>query len=270
MPIERDGRRSDGLRADAVAAHHWHEVAARVALHAALPMRPGVVSWILRFAANRRGIQEHFSTQQHHCTCRLRKPLRHRTLLVLALQSDPSTKVRHTNLIPTYADAKAPMKRLPNLEAGVSWREVELLLVACAIRYVALTVDAQHCSIRIHHRAAVEVRLARTLQKRHCDNDTQFECERGHPEGAGDGVTRGTMKKGVRKQNSHFDGRTLLHDTSFVEIRGPLLLSYVNMLKEFLENDYLGSLRGRLSNDDGSTLLRTERGKNYIEQLIII
>ena len=63
---------------------------------------------------------------------------------------------------------------LPNLEACVTRAEVIFLLVAGAIRDVALAVEAKHFAVRIDDSDAVVVGVACLLEERDRDDDVEL------------------------------------------------------------------------------------------------
>ena len=124
--------------ADAVGGDDRHDVADGVAHHRTPPQPRGVEAGIVRLATDRGGVEQQFRPHQHHRARGLGIPL-----------------------IPAYADAQRPsgrgLRRRPHLEPRVAGAEVELFLIARAVRDVALAIDALDFAIGADHRQAVVV-----------------------------------------------------------------------------------------------------------------
>ncbi len=91
-------------------------------------------------------------------------------------------------LVPADADAERAEARLPDAEAGVAGREVELLVVARALRDVRLAVDAEHLAVGVDHRQRVEVGVVGALE--HAERQHHAELARQRLEAPHDRVVR--------------------------------------------------------------------------------
>src|SRR5688572_28574984 len=119
MPVEGDFELLALLRADAVRGDQRHHVCRGVALHGALPVIARIEGRILRLGADRGREEEDLGAHERHRARGLREPL-----------------------VPAYGDAERAESCTPGLEPGVARREIELLVVARALRDLRLAVDA--------------------------------------------------------------------------------------------------------------------------------
>ena len=108
--------RDDCLGADTVSRDHRNEIRRRVTLHAAPPVRHGIA------VENRLGtdggrVEQQFRALQRHAARGLREPL-----------------------VPADTDADFRISRIPDLEAGISGRKIELFLIVMIIRDMRLDV----------------------------------------------------------------------------------------------------------------------------------
>ena len=137
--------------ADAVRGDDRHGVGYGVALHGALPRHGGVQCGVMRFRADGGRIHQDVGALQGHGAGGLGIPL-----------------------VPADADADAAEAGAPDLEAGVAGTEVVLLLIAGAVRDMALAIDAQSLAVGVEHDHRVEVVRPLLLEDRDGDDDAQF------------------------------------------------------------------------------------------------
>ena len=131
--------RLDGLGADAVCRDQRHNVRRRVTLHTAPPVRHGIA------VENRLGtdggrVEQQFSALQRHAARGLREPL-----------------------VPANTDADFRISRIPDLEAGISGRKIELFLIKMVIRNVGLAILTHDRAVRVNDSHRVERGLADPL-----------------------------------------------------------------------------------------------------------
>ena len=128
--------------ADAVGGDQRHQVGAGVALLHALPVIAGGDTRIVGLAADSGRVEEDFRAEQRHAARALREPL-----------------------VPADAHADLGVAGVPHLEAGVARVEVVLLVVAGAVRDVALAVGAKVAAVGIDDGDAVEARAPGQLEE---------------------------------------------------------------------------------------------------------
>jgi hypothetical protein len=128
-------------------------------------------------------------------------------------------------LVPADADAEAAVARAPYAEAGVAGGEVELLVIAGALRDVRLAVDAQYRAVGVDHHQAVEVGVVRTLEHGHRQHDAEIRREAGEAQ----------------------DGWILGHRGGQLEVTRQVILAEVRRLEELLNEYHLGPSPGRLA-----------------------
>ena len=68
-------------------------------------------------------------------------------------------------LIPADADAEPAVTRMPDPKPGVARAEIELLLIARAVRDMRLAVDAESPAVGIEHRQRIEIDIAGALEE---------------------------------------------------------------------------------------------------------
>uniref|UniRef100_A0A0N4ZLB6 PE-PGRS family protein n=1 Tax=Parastrongyloides trichosuri TaxID=131310 RepID=A0A0N4ZLB6_PARTI len=138
------------LVADAVGADDRHDVGHGVTLHGAPPRGGGVQGGVMRLAADGGGVEQNLRAQQRHAAGALGEPL-----------------------VPADADADAAEAGVPDLEAGVAGAEVVLLLIAGAVRNMALAIDAHQLAVCVDHHQAVEIVRSLALE----DGDGQYDAQ---------------------------------------------------------------------------------------------
>ena len=140
-----------GLVADAVRGDDRHGVGHGVALHRPLPRGGGVQGRVMRLRADGGRVHQDVGALQGHGAGGLGIPL-----------------------VPADADADPAEAGAPDLEAGVAGTEIVLLLIAGAVRDVALAIDAQGLAVGVQHDHGVEVVRAFLLEDRDGDDHAQF------------------------------------------------------------------------------------------------
>src|SRR5690606_8037939 len=114
------------LGTDAVAGNQRHQVGAGVALLDTLPVVARGDVRVMRLAADGGGVEQQFGSHQRHAAGSFREPL-----------------------VPADGYADLRIAGVPDLEAAVAGVEIVLLVVAGAVRDVALAVDAQQRAVGI-------------------------------------------------------------------------------------------------------------------------
>src|SRR5690606_10288685 len=127
------------LATDAVAGDQRGQVGTGMALLDALPVITRGDARIMRLAADGGRVEQQLGAHQRHAARAFGEPL-----------------------VPADAHADLGVAGLPDLEAAVARIEVVLLVVAGAIRDVALAVDAEQAAVGVEDRDAVEARAAGT------------------------------------------------------------------------------------------------------------
>ncbi|MCY1431409.1 hypothetical protein D9M71_473760 [compost metagenome] len=173
-----------------------------MALLHALPVVARGDGRVMRLAADGGRVEEDFRAHQRHAARRFREPL-----------------------VPADGHSDLRVAGLPYLETGVARVEVVLLVVARAVRDVALAVDAEQAAVGIDDRDAIEAGAAGALE----EADRQHHLQLG-----------GDLPE-VR------DGFVLFHAGGQLGVVGVRLLAEVGGLEQFLDQDDLRTLCGRLA-----------------------
>ncbi len=189
--------------ADAVAGDQRHQVGAGVALLDALPVVARGDVRVMWLAADGGGVEQQFGAHQRHAARGLGEPL-----------------------VPTDGHADPGVAGVPDLEAGIAGVEVVLLVVAGAVRDVALAVDAQQRAVGIDDGDGVEARAPGLLEEADRQNHRQL---------LGDLLEM--LDRGV-----------VLHAGGQLQILGVGLLAEVGRFEQLLDQDHLGALGGRFAN----------------------
>ena len=198
--VEGDGVAILFLATDAVGGDQRHQVGAGVALLHALPVVARADARVVRLAADGGRVEQQLGTEQRHAARGLGEPL-----------------------VPADAHADLGVAGIPDLEAGIAWVEVVLLVVAGAIRDVALAVHADVAAVGVEDGDAVEAGTAGTLVEADRQHHLQF---------AGDFLE-------VR------DGRVLGGRGGQLQVVRVGLLAEVGGLEQLLDQDDLRALGGR-------------------------
>lgn len=120
-------------------------------MHGSSPVTTAVEAAVLRFAANGGGVHDDFSTHQSHATSTFREPL-----------------------IPADSNTQLAVLGLPDLEAGITGVEVELLLITRTIGNVGLSVDSEDSTIGINNGNGVVVSLVVLFEERDREDNIKF------------------------------------------------------------------------------------------------
>src|ERR1700681_4377768 len=94
-------------------------------------------------------------------------------------------------LIPADGGTDAPIAGIEYPKAGITGGEIELLLVARAVRDMRLAVDAEPPAIGIEHRQRIEIDIARALKE--ADRQYHLELRRQGAEAPQQGAVVGTL-----------------------------------------------------------------------------
>ena len=190
------------LAADAIGSHQRHQVGSGMALLHALPVIARADAGVVRFATDGGRVEQEFRAEQGHAARRFGEPL-----------------------VPADTDADPCVAGLPDLEAGVARIEVVLLVVARAVRDVALAVDPEVAAIGVDDRDAVEAGAPGAFE----EADRQY-----HLQLPGEGLEVG-------------DGGVLLDRGGQLQVVRVRLLAEVGGLEQFLDQDDLRTPGGGLA-----------------------
>ncbi len=173
-----------------------------MALLHALPMVAGRDARIVRLAADGGRVEQQFCTHQRHAAGGLGEPL-----------------------VPADGHADPGVAGVPYLEAGVARVEIVLLVVAGAVRDVALAVDAKQPAVGIDDGDGVEACPPGQLEEADRQHHLQFGGE----------------------LLEMLDRRVLLHRGRQLQVLRIGLLAEVRGLEQLLDQDDLRALGGGLA-----------------------
>ncbi len=188
--------------ADAVAGDQRHQVGPGMALLHALPVVARGDVRVVRLAADGGRVEQQFGAHQRHAARGFGEPL-----------------------IPADGHADLGVAGVPHLEAGVARVEVVLLVVAGAIRNVALAVDAEQLAVGIDDGDGIEAGASGQLEEADRQHHLQF---------GGDLLEM-------------LDGRVFLDRRRQLQVLGIGLLAKVGRLEQLLNEDDLRALGGGLA-----------------------
>ena len=163
-----------------------------MALHDPSPVAARIKGWVLGLRADGGRVEECFSPKQRTAARGFWEPL-----------------------IPANAGTERAVAGLPNREAGIAWREIELLAIARAIGNVRFAVVVHHRAVGVDHDERVEERVRVPLEIAHGQHDLKLRSEGGESA----------------------DHRVVFARLGEVEVAVLLGLAKVRSCKEFLEED---------------------------------